>query len=107
MLALTGWRRIFGLPYVLQWLLFGTGPVTSCVRLQITSKPSDISNRFQVGESYGFVRSSDEQLFPKAEFPDLVEDTTTGRDAPDIEVYACKSFRLSFSRSNEYVLQHH
>lgn len=57
----------------------------------------------KVGESYGFVRSSDEQLFPKAEFPDQVEDTTTGRDAPDIEVYACKSFNFSFALSIEWL----
>ncbi|TFK46071.1 alcohol oxidase [Heliocybe sulcata] len=41
-----------------------------------------------LGESVAFVRSSDETLFPCAKYPQLPEDTTSGPDAPDIELFA-------------------
>lgn len=40
----------------------------------------------QVVEAVAFVRSTDQTLFPPAQFPDAIEDSTSGASAPDIEI---------------------
>ena len=40
-----------------------------------------------MAEVIGFVRSTDPTLFPPEEFPDKVEDVTSGPGAPDIEMF--------------------
>lgn len=45
----------------------------------------------QIGESAAFIRSDDPSLFPPSEYPPsqgLTEDSTSGLDAPDLEVIA-------------------
>ncbi|KAF7374603.1 L-sorbose 1-dehydrogenase [Mycena sanguinolenta] len=39
------------------------------------------------GESAAFVRSDNPVLFPAAEFPDKLEDTTSGPESPDLELF--------------------
>ncbi|KAH7106746.1 alcohol oxidase [Auriculariales sp. MPI-PUGE-AT-0066] len=69
--ALKGWKQIYAVPSLLQWLIFGNGPMLC-----------------NVGESFAFVRSDDQTYFPKSEYPEMLEDTTSGPGAPDIEMYA-------------------
>jgi len=52
-----------------QWLLFGKGPLST-----------------NTGEAAAFVRTSDPQLFPPSRFASRLEDTTSGPDAPDLEI---------------------
>uniref|UniRef100_A0A8H8CLS0 pyranose dehydrogenase (acceptor) n=1 Tax=Psilocybe cubensis TaxID=181762 RepID=A0A8H8CLS0_PSICU len=40
------------------------------------------------GESAAFVRSDDPRLFPKAEFPDKLVDSTSAADSPDLEIFS-------------------
>ncbi|KAI0787497.1 GMC oxidoreductase [Fomes fomentarius] len=41
-----------------------------------------------VAETIGFVRSTDPKLFPPGEYPpEEIEDTTSGPDAPDVEIF--------------------
>lgn len=40
----------------------------------------------QISESAAFLRSDDPTVFPKDEFPDSIEDSTSGPGAPDIEI---------------------
>ncbi|KAG6839846.1 hypothetical protein C0991_011120 [Blastosporella zonata] len=42
----------------------------------------------QWGESAAFVRSDDPVLFPKEEYPEVLEDTTSGPGAPDLELFS-------------------
>ena len=41
----------------------------------------------QGGEAVAFVRSDDPVLFPKQEFPEVLEDTTSGPNSPDLELF--------------------
>ncbi|KIK99600.1 GMC oxidoreductase [Paxillus rubicundulus Ve08.2h10] len=52
-----------------QHQVFGTGPLSS-----------------NVGESVAFFRADDPRLFPPAEYNNDIEDSTSGPDAPDIEL---------------------
>lgn len=42
--------------------------------------------RQQVAEAAAFYRSDDAQLFPKDQFPKVIEDSTSGPGAPDVEL---------------------
>lgn len=42
---------------------------------------------FQLGESACFFRSDDPTIFPKEEYPTAIEDSTSGPDAPDVEMF--------------------
>lgn len=39
------------------------------------------------GESAAFVRSDDTKLFPEEDFPEKIEDTTSGAGSPDLEIF--------------------
>ncbi|KAF7791727.1 hypothetical protein EIP86_002751 [Pleurotus ostreatoroseus] len=56
-----------------QYLLTGKGPLSS-----------------NIGEAIGFVRSDDSKLFPPSQYPagSVPEDTTTGPNAPDLELFS-------------------
>ncbi|KAH7926373.1 alcohol oxidase [Leucogyrophana mollusca] len=54
---------------LLQYQLFGTGPLTS-----------------NVGEAVAFFRSDDPVLFPPAEHNHTIEDSSSGPESPDIEL---------------------
>ncbi|EKM78089.1 hypothetical protein AGABI1DRAFT_114921 [Agaricus bisporus var. burnettii JB137-S8] len=41
-----------------------------------------------VGEGVAFIRSDDPQLFSEKDFPDKVKDSTSGDDAPDLEIFS-------------------
>lgn len=45
-----------------------------------------------MAESVAFVRSRDARLFPEGDFPGDVEDSTSGQNAPDIELFACARY---------------
>ncbi|THH03799.1 hypothetical protein EW145_g5999 [Phellinidium pouzarii] len=63
-------RDIFrAIPKLLEWLLFGTGPITT-----------------NICEAAAFIRSADPALFPPSDYPEKLEDTTSSLDAPDIEL---------------------
>jgi choline dehydrogenase len=53
-----------------QWVVTGEGPLTC-----------------NIGEGLAFIRSSDSELFGTAESSPLPEDTTSGPNAPDIELF--------------------
>ncbi|KIJ66939.1 GMC oxidoreductase [Hydnomerulius pinastri MD-312] len=55
----------------LQYQMFGGGPLST-----------------NVGESVAFLRTDDPRLFPPAEYNHDIEDSTSGPDAPDIEIIA-------------------
>lgn len=55
--------------HTIRWMLFGTGPMST-----------------NVGEAAAFVRSTDTKLFPPGETSPLSEDSTSGPNAPDIEI---------------------
>lgn len=57
---------------LLRYQLWGTGPLASTV-----------------GESVAFFRSDDQVLFPPAEYNNNLEDSSSGPDAPDLEVLMC------------------
>ncbi|KAF8121755.1 hypothetical protein EV363DRAFT_1437076 [Boletus edulis] len=65
-----------------QYQIFGTGPLSS-----------------NVGEAATFFRTDDQKLFPPAEFNNTIEDSTSGLNAPDVEVIivpaAVDDFRFS------------
>jgi len=64
------WMSTFKLLKALvQYNIFGTGPLSS-----------------NVGEAATFFRTDDPKLFPPAEFNNDIEDSTSGPNAPDIEV---------------------
>ncbi|KAJ3527627.1 hypothetical protein NM688_g8104 [Phlebia brevispora] len=65
-------QRAQALGAVAQYLLTGKGPLTS-----------------NIAEAIAFARTDDPRLFPPTAFPavTLPEDTTTGKDAPDIEFF--------------------
>ncbi|KAF8556234.1 alcohol oxidase [Imleria badia] len=52
-----------------QYKIFGTGPFSS-----------------NIGEAVAFFRTDDQKLFPPAEFNNDIEDSTSGPNAPDIEL---------------------
>ncbi|KAF9223717.1 alcohol oxidase [Gyrodon lividus] len=56
---------------LVQYQMFGNGPLSS-----------------NVGESAAFFRTDDPRLFPPAEYNHDIEDSSSGPDAPDIEVIA-------------------
>lgn len=56
----------------LQWVLFGTGMLST-----------------NVLEACAFVRSTDPKLFPATETSPTPEDTTSGPGAPDTEIFFC------------------
>ena len=41
-----------------------------------------------MGEAVAFIRSNDPKLFPTSEGYGLIEDATSGSDAPDIEIFS-------------------
>ncbi|KAJ7471517.1 hypothetical protein B0H11DRAFT_2040302 [Mycena galericulata] len=53
-----------------QYQLFGTGKMAS-----------------NFGESAAFIRSDDPVLFPKSQFPQELEDSTSGPASPDLEIF--------------------
>ncbi|KAJ6624076.1 hypothetical protein B0H10DRAFT_2008400 [Mycena sp. CBHHK59/15] len=55
---------------VAQYQTFGTGPLA-----------------INLGESAAFVRSDDPVLFPPSQFPDKLEDSTSGPTSPDLELF--------------------
>jgi len=55
---------------MVQWLVSGKGPMTC-----------------NVGEGFAFLRSLDTGLFPAGESSKVPEDSTSGSDAPDIELF--------------------
>ncbi|EJC99692.1 alcohol oxidase [Fomitiporia mediterranea MF3/22] len=59
------------LPKLAQWVLKGTGPLTS-----------------NVAEAVAFVRSDDPKLFMPSELTEDIEDTTSGSNAPDLELFS-------------------
>ncbi|KAG0702841.1 hypothetical protein DFH29DRAFT_982223 [Suillus ampliporus] len=57
---------------LMRYKLWGTGPIAS-----------------NFGEAVSFFRSDDQVVFPPAEFNHDIEDTTSGPDAPDLEIIMC------------------
>lgn len=55
---------------LVQWAVAGKGPLTC-----------------NIGEGFAFIRSGDPELFGAAESSPLSEDTTSGPNAPDIELF--------------------
>lgn len=79
------------LAYLAEWKFFGTGPLSTNVRLVFPRRRSVNGVLLQVAEAAAFARSSDTGLFAKAGItlptPDDLEDSTSGSTAPDIEIF--------------------
>lgn len=71
-LAKRGAPGFTALKELLKWQLYGAGPM-----------------RCNVAESVAFFRSDDPTLFPREQFADDIEDTTSSPGAPDVELCAC------------------
>jgi len=66
----TIWDHLRITLYTFQWMLFGTGPLST-----------------NLAEAASFVRSEDSKLFLADDTPSVLEDTTSGPGAPDIEYF--------------------
>ena len=51
-----------------------------------TKGPDDKPSFFQIAEAAAFLRSMDPNVFPPQEYPEGIEDTTSGENAPDLEL---------------------
>jgi len=70
-----GWMKSEGMSFrlisaILQWSWRGTGPLTT-----------------NLAEGVAFVRVDDSKLFPKSDGPPLGEDSTSGPECPDLELF--------------------
>jgi len=70
-----GWMKSEGLSFrllsaILQWSWRGTGPLTT-----------------NLAEAIAFIRLDDPKLSPKSEEPPLLEDSTSGPECPDLELF--------------------
>lgn len=78
---------------LLKWKFTGKGPLTSNVCkffiILVLSRFSKYLIRcLQIAESAAFLRTSDRKVFPSTEYPGEIEDTSSGENAPDLELIA-------------------
>ncbi|KAF7312587.1 hypothetical protein MIND_00272800 [Mycena indigotica] len=66
--TLTAFPKLFAA--IAQYQIWGTGKLAT-----------------NFGESAAFVRSDDPRLFPSTEFPQILEDSTSGTSSPDLELF--------------------
>lgn len=75
-----------------KYLLHGTGPYANNVRFFVFSLQFCLRLAFsKVGESAAFIRTDDRNLFPRDQYPEDIEDSTSGDNGPDLELF-CSPF---------------